>query len=258
MIMILTAVVLTTLLTLTISTNHHARNVRDVRDVIDCIMYNGEIDILLLRLHHLNTTVDRFIIAESKCTFSSLPKPSYFHDRDRKHPAIQEFLPRIIHVAAQQECDPLSSNAAPHDPWEMEKDLRNVVLQGIPKNISSSTLIMLSDVDEFPSVLALEQARSTTSACQTGVACHFDATENMYYYDLSHRVVTEEWYHPQIITYEDVLRNIWTPQEIRDIGFELSRGSEVATTTTHATTTQNTTTFDQRAPTFVPTLVSLP
>ena len=58
--MILTAVVLTTLLTLTISTNHHARNVRDVRDVIDCVMYNGEIDILLLRLHHLNTTVDRF------------------------------------------------------------------------------------------------------------------------------------------------------------------------------------------------------
>ena len=190
------------------------------REVLDAFMYNGEIDILLLRLHVLNSTVLFFVLAESKCTFSSLPKPLYFYDRDRNHPAMQEFLPRIVHVAAQQEC---TSATAKHDPWEMEKDLRNVVIRGIPTNISLSALVMLSDIDEFPSPQALDHARDITSACQTGFACHFDST--MYYYDLSHRVLSEKWYHPQLLTLEDVRSNTWTPQEIRDIGFELSRST---------------------------------
>ncbi len=49
--------------------------------IIDCISYNGEADILELRLSILGDLVDEFIIVEAPSTFSGGDKPLYFHEQ---------------------------------------------------------------------------------------------------------------------------------------------------------------------------------
>lgn len=46
--------------------------------VVDCVTYNGEHDILDIRLNMLDKFVDKFIIVEAKTTFSGNKKPLYF------------------------------------------------------------------------------------------------------------------------------------------------------------------------------------
>src|SRR5580700_2414481 len=40
------------------------------RRVYDCFLFNGEVDVLSIRLHELNRIVDVFVIVESNQTFS--------------------------------------------------------------------------------------------------------------------------------------------------------------------------------------------
>ena len=68
----------------------------------DAFIYNGELEILLLRLHILNSTIDQFILAESDCTFSSSPKSKYYHDRDQYNVNILPYIHRITYVFAAQ------------------------------------------------------------------------------------------------------------------------------------------------------------
>lgn len=212
-------------------------------------MYNGEAEMLKLRLLSLNATIDYFIIMESGCTFSSHQKPYYFRDRDRQHAYVQPFLQRIIHVEVQQHCphpsslfssdangnDSNNSNNSNknsndsseegiiHNSWEMEKQVRNAALQGISAKVPPSALLMISDVDELPSNSAMNHIRNNPSLCQPGRALHFHM--NMYYYDLSSQVSSELWYHPQIMTVQDARDGRWSPQSLRDLGFELSRAA---------------------------------
>lgn len=60
--------------------------------IIDCFTYNGEADILEIRLNILNDYVDQFIICESSTTFSGKQKEWYF-DRDKER--VKKFLPKI-------------------------------------------------------------------------------------------------------------------------------------------------------------------
>ena len=50
--------------------------------ICDCFLYNGEREILEIRLNILDKFVDRFIIMEATQTFSGKPKPLYF-ERDK-------------------------------------------------------------------------------------------------------------------------------------------------------------------------------
>lgn len=48
--------------------------------VLDCFYYNGEKEVLQVRLETLNAFVDYFIICEYDLTFSGKPKPLYFQE----------------------------------------------------------------------------------------------------------------------------------------------------------------------------------
>lgn len=45
--------------------------------IYDCIMFNDELDLLEIRLHH-HAFVDRFILIESTHTYSGQPKPLHY------------------------------------------------------------------------------------------------------------------------------------------------------------------------------------
>jgi hypothetical protein len=193
------------------------------RLIYDAVCYNGEIELLLFRLMSLNTTVDYFIVAESDCTFSSKPKEYFFRDRDQYRSDIRAFLTRIIYVGIKQKCFPPSSlSSDSNDPWQMEKELRNAVLKGISDEVPPTALLMIADIDEIPSQHSLQYVRhSSPNIIPIGHALHFKIS--MFYYDLSLEV-SELWYHPQIMNVQDARNGgAWSPQSLRDVGFELSR-----------------------------------
>lgn len=52
--------------------------------IIDIFSYNGEADILEIRLNILKDFVDEFIIVEAPTTFSGLPKPLYYEQQKER------------------------------------------------------------------------------------------------------------------------------------------------------------------------------
>lgn len=126
-----------------LTTTEHARR------VFDCCLYNGEIDVLTIRLHELNDVVDVFVIVESNQTFDGVPREISFNPCD---PRVSEFAFKIRHVVVRDM--PETS-----DPRAREKWQRNAVLRGAPDAVTAD-LLVLSNVDEIPCATTLaEMAR---------------------------------------------------------------------------------------------------
>ena len=68
---------------------------KGIRMVYDCIPFFNELDILNLRLHVLNSYVDKFIIEEATVTFSGEPKELCF---EKNKEMFREFLPKIEYI----------------------------------------------------------------------------------------------------------------------------------------------------------------
>ena len=63
--------------------------------IYDCILFNDELDILDLRLHTLNNSVDKFVIVESTVTFTGNNKKLYFENSKQ---LFKKYSDKIIHV----------------------------------------------------------------------------------------------------------------------------------------------------------------
>ena len=124
------------------------------RKVYDCFLYNGEIDVLEIRLHELASVVHRFVIVESDTTFSGLPKPVSFDPFDSR---IAPFADRIRHVLVKDVPDI-------EGPWQREAWQRNAILRGVP-DAARDDLVLISDVDEIPRAIAVKDiARDTANS----------------------------------------------------------------------------------------------
>ncbi len=106
--------------------------------IIDCFIFFNEFDLLKIRLHELDSWVDRFILIESRETFSGNKKPLYFEENKQM---FEKFLPKITHLVS-----PNTKN--PESVWDREKDQRNYIMEGL-KDCSDNDLIMIGDVDEI-------------------------------------------------------------------------------------------------------------
>ncbi len=118
------------------------------RRVFDCLIYNGELKVLEIRLHELDKVVDRFVVVESDSTFSGKPKRIEF---DPTHPAIAPFAHIIDYVL-------VSDMPVTENPWDRESWQRNAMLRGIT-DAADSDLILMSDVDEIPRASVVSAAR---------------------------------------------------------------------------------------------------
>ena len=66
--------------------------------IYDCTIFNGEYDLLEIRLNILNPFVDWFVIVEGTETFSGKWKPQYWAERDDR---FDEWEDKIIYVVVQ-------------------------------------------------------------------------------------------------------------------------------------------------------------
>lgn len=121
-------------------------------EVIDVFLYNGEEDILKLRLSMLYEHVDKFIILEAKTTFSGHKKPLYFSHHEARFkawwPKIQY---RIIDEDYSEEERALaasSPNTVGAKHWQNEFLQKESIKKALV-GLHDEDLVYLGDVDEI-------------------------------------------------------------------------------------------------------------
>jgi beta-1,4-mannosyl-glycoprotein beta-1,4-N-acetylglucosaminyltransferase len=118
--------------------------------IYDCFPFFNELDLLEIRLNTLCDVVDKFVIVESAKTHRGNDKPLYFQTNKER---FANFLDKIIYVQCVFPPEVKSS-------WGRENYQRNKIADGL-YDAKDDDYIILSDLDEIPSVQAIEYAKKT-------------------------------------------------------------------------------------------------
>jgi hypothetical protein len=139
------------------------------RKVWDCFLYNGEEEVLAIRLNELKDEVDHFVIIEADTTFSGLKKS----DKPLTITGDSVGLDRIIYIQVTD---------MPHqgDPWARERHQRNAIMQGLT-DAAPDDLVMISDVDEIPRASVVREMAEDLRHEEFGLRLKF------YYFMLNYR-----------------------------------------------------------------------
>lgn len=123
--------------------------------VYDVFTYNGETDILEIRLNILNDSVDKFIIVEAPTTFSGLKKPLYFEEQKERFAQFKEKIKYFVIEDYPSDLEILSlADKSPSVPkngpehWKREfyqKESIKKALLGLDNN----DICFVGDVDEI-------------------------------------------------------------------------------------------------------------
>ena len=120
---------------------------RGPRRIFDIFPYNGEIEVLKVKLHEMGPWVDQFIIFEANLTYSGRPKPIFLPDQSAE---IAEFLPKIIHLVVS---DP---SAHVTSAWAREYHQRDESFAALQGLCAPDDLVLLTDTDEIVDRRCLE------------------------------------------------------------------------------------------------------
>ncbi len=123
--------------------------------IYDVFTYNGEKDILDIRLHILYDKVDKFIIVEAPTTFSGIKKPLYFNEQ-KIH--FEKFLDKIIYFVIDDYPNDIeicaladqSSNVPKNGPehWRREFYQKESIKKALV-NLDDEDICFIGDVDEI-------------------------------------------------------------------------------------------------------------
>ena len=117
--------------------------------VYDVIMYNGEIDILKLRLNTLKDVVDRVIVVESEYTFSGRKKALTFPDADIDPSA----LANVTYITLTD--NDATLDGMQRDFWQKHHAFKKAVRVC---GIRDDDFVLFSDVDEIPDPVVLRDS----------------------------------------------------------------------------------------------------
>ena len=121
--------------------------------IFDVFLFNGELDLLEIRLNLLNEYVDYFVISESEKTHSGLPKEIYYQNNKNLFKKFNEkIIYNIIKQPTQEELDEVSRlyDIHQHRTFQQdayEKDSIKNILNDI---CNDEDIIIWSDLDEIP------------------------------------------------------------------------------------------------------------
>lgn len=119
--------------------------------MFDCTMINDELDLLELRLHTLDSVIERFVIVESPRTHSGKDKPLYYLDNCQR---FRQFWHKIEHIIY-----PGAPVSAGYEAWGNENTQRNYFLKVLDNIKPVDGLIFYSDMDEIVRPEKLLQAK---------------------------------------------------------------------------------------------------
>lgn len=116
--------------------------------VFDLFPYNGELELLKIKLHEMAAWVERFVIVESEVTFTGRPKRLTF---DTARAEIGPFLPKITYVVIRQFPDHVAS------PWAREFHQRDQAIKALQGLCAPDDILLLTDADEVICQSAVER-----------------------------------------------------------------------------------------------------
>jgi hypothetical protein len=158
----------------------------------DTFLFFNELDVLELRLHELNSCVDKFVFVEATWTHQLQPKPLIFaQNRDR----FAAFADKIVYLTIEG----IPRGVAPGS--SAAHYSRSFLLNGL-KNCSNSDIILLSDLDEIPRPEVIRELSGKITPNDKWVLKH-----NTYCYCIN-LLMTIKWLGTTVVTYE-YLMNVY-------------------------------------------------
>lgn len=126
--------------------------------VIDCVSFNGEYDLLEIRLNVLEDAVDQFVICEAWTTFSGKKKPLYYKLQEERyakwnikyHVIDENYTDEEIALAE-------SSPSVPKDqPWWKREFLQKESIKKALTHLKNDDIVFVGDCDEIwnPKILS--------------------------------------------------------------------------------------------------------
>jgi beta-1,4-mannosyl-glycoprotein beta-1,4-N-acetylglucosaminyltransferase len=116
--------------------------------IYDCFLLYNELDLLEIRLNELNDIVDKFVVIESKTTFSGKPKQLFLDINEER---FIKFAPKIIRHITKL---PYQKDG---NRWDNEKHSFDVMKDALV-NIGANPddIVFVSCVDEIPKASAIK------------------------------------------------------------------------------------------------------
>lgn len=119
------------------------------RRIYDCVLYDGELEALLIRLHELQDVVDVFVVVESTHTPDGRAKDLQLRKR---WSGVKAFAPDLRYIVV----DDTPADATPPD---RDRHRRDSIVRGLA-DAQPADLICLSDAESIPSARALGRLRA--------------------------------------------------------------------------------------------------
>ncbi len=122
-------------------------------EIIDIFSFNGELDILELRLNILNDYVDQFIICEGDETTAGNPKPRYFEENRERY---KKWAHKIKYHIMSPYTDPALSLLADTSPgvpqnmhWWRREFIQKESMRYALTSLRDEDRVFIGDVDEI-------------------------------------------------------------------------------------------------------------
>ena len=113
--------------------------------IYDCFSFFNELDLLEIRLHELDSVVDRFVLVEATKTFQQEDKPlNYLENKAR----FKHFESKIIHVVVEDFPGFFAKFRKP-TAWDISNFQKNQITRGL-EGCKPDDIIIVSDLDEIP------------------------------------------------------------------------------------------------------------
>lgn len=160
--------------------------------MIDCTIFNGESDMLLLRLNETSDLISHHFIVECNKTFTGLEKelilPSLLKKEEYK-----KFEHKITHLIINEFPDSCDGS------WKREEYTRNYPLSFIKAIYSPNTIVLFSDMDEIVNVKSIKYYLSKNSINKpTGIQM------NLFYYNFNWIWNESKWNYAFISRIKDL------------------------------------------------------
>lgn len=120
--------------------------------VIDVFTYNGEADLLEIRLNILNDYVDEFIIVEAPTTFSGKQKPLYYEEQKSRFiqfaHKIKYFIVDESYTTDELRLAEKSPNTVGANHWKREFLQKESIKKALT-HLDDDDIVIVGDVDEI-------------------------------------------------------------------------------------------------------------
>ena len=112
--------------------------------IFDSFMFLNELDVLDIRLNHLNSSVDCFILVESLETHNGKSKPLFYEENKNRY---KQFNHKIRHIVVDKLPGGLTTDRTVA--FVSENYHRNQIMRGL-YDACDNDVVLVSDVDEIP------------------------------------------------------------------------------------------------------------